>query len=850
MVCASLGAFAALTIDNANICSGGVWEGKTATGKITERELDCWTCVASWGDEELYIPGLGAGTITPISLHGDTTAADFGTIKILTDQQMIDRFTPKGVSYKKWDIDEGCCYEYETKSDSWDWPYGLWGLSNKANTNRRWIQIPIKASKIWYGSKSFNVALKGTTEVTAQSLKIVPAWNDHDAPGKLPLTYTQHNRGLSIGGSGVQYGFDTYGSVFSAEISNYSKTQNVSGDNVFTLKVPEAGTLVVVSDMGDLDEVAYKKNVKVTGAGISGQTFDYLYEEEFEGMSSENMYKYGITYEDVNIHTIKVSKATTLTFTVKGICELEAVIKFYPSAKRSVFVNAMPGWYIWNNGPSGYVTGTGSYKEGETVTLKAVTASGHKFIGWEWEHGQKPANWDDIRNNQTLSFKVTSAMVGSVTQQKQICIRPMWAVHYAVSGIPSPVNVGTIAGGGMKSQDSKVTLTAKPATGYHFVSWEDDASLPASRSVVAGRVYYGGGSDWYYYGDTRYTAKFAVNKYSITFNANGGTGTMAQLKDIKYTSAVTLTKNAFKRENCVFKGWATSATGAVKYANGASVSKLSDVDGGVVKLYAVWAPATTMTFYVNQNISFKFPTLAGYKASALPAGLKWTSSSAYGSLTGKPTKVQTVSVTFTKGTSKVVVKIVIKKDEVIVNAIPKVAGGSKTVDIDLGVSSYAGKPQSVKVTGLPKGLGFENGHLVGPILFSGTKTITVTIVNASGVKLTKTISLTSTVPKACLGERVYAFSEIIVPSAEFYEYNEESQKDNFAPNALFEVKSNGAATFKTLRGTLTGELKFDDMTMQPYVEMSGEYNDISIAATFEFHADGAYWSAAFDCFRE
>ena len=43
----------------------------------------------------------------------------------------------------------------------------------------------------------------------------------------------------------------------------------------------------------------------------------------------------------------------------------------------------------------------------------------------------------------------------------------------------------------------------------------------------------------------------------------------------------------WKREGYVFKGWAESASGAVKYANGAKVKNLA-MDGGTKHLYAIW----------------------------------------------------------------------------------------------------------------------------------------------------------------------------------------------------------------------------------------------------------------------
>lgn len=74
---------------------------------------------------------------------------------------------------------------------------------------------------------------------------------------------------------------------------------------------------------------------------------------------------------------------------------------------------------------------------------------------------------------------------------------------------------------------------------------------------------------------------------TVTFNANGGSGTMA---DQTASSATALTTNAFTRSGYSFAGWATSATGTVAYADTASYTF-----GSSVTLYAVWTPVLATT---------------------------------------------------------------------------------------------------------------------------------------------------------------------------------------------------------------------------------------------------------------
>ena len=79
----------------------------------------------------------------------------------------------------------------------------------------------------------------------------------------------------------------------------------------------------------------------------------------------------------------------------------------------------------------------------------------------------------------------------------------------------------------------------------------------------------------------------STSTYTIRFNANGGSGWMAD-QGFSFNVAQTLRANAFTRRDYTFAGWATSADGPVVYSNQQSVSNLATANGEVVTLYAVW----------------------------------------------------------------------------------------------------------------------------------------------------------------------------------------------------------------------------------------------------------------------
>lgn len=90
------------------------------------------------------------------------------------------------------------------------------------------------------------------------------------------------------------------------------------------------------------------------------------------------------------------------------------------------------------------------------------------------------------------------------------------------------------------------------------------------------------------------------NIYSVTFNSNGGTGTMSD-QSMTYDTSATFTANSFTRTGYTFSGWNTKADGSgTSYSNKESVSNLTAENGETVTLYAQWTANTyTVTFDAN-----------------------------------------------------------------------------------------------------------------------------------------------------------------------------------------------------------------------------------------------------------
>ena len=137
-----------------------------------------------------------------------------------------------------------------------------------------------------------------------------------------------------------------------------------------------------------------------------------------------------------------------------------------------------------------------------------------------------------------------------------------------------------------------LTANAFKKTGYSFSGWATSASgnvaYADKASVNKLTTTLGATVNLY--------AKWKANTYTVTYNANGGSGTMSDVTHT-YDSAKSLTKNTFTKEGYMFMGWATSSNGDVEYIDGESVKNL--VTSGTITLYAVWVREGTVRIMVG-----------------------------------------------------------------------------------------------------------------------------------------------------------------------------------------------------------------------------------------------------------
>jgi uncharacterized repeat protein (TIGR02543 family) len=201
------------------------------------------------------------------------------------------------------------------------------------------------------------------------------------------------------------------------------------------------------------------------------------------------------------------------------------------------------------------------------LTTNIFTNAGYSFSGW---NTLANGTGTPYANGATYSFS------SSVTLYAQWIALPDVTVTFNANGGTGSmvVETGNVA--------ASLTTNAFARTGYTFAGWSTTAN---------GSLAYANGATYPFTASATLYALWAQD-FTVTFNANGGTGSMSGETESSPTALIT---NAFTNSGFTFSGWNTVANGSgTSYANNATYPFTASVT-----LYAQWAAIFTVTFNAN-----------------------------------------------------------------------------------------------------------------------------------------------------------------------------------------------------------------------------------------------------------
>lgn len=225
------------------------------------------------------------------------------------------------------------------------------------------------------------------------------------------------------------------------------------------------------------------------------------------------------------------------------------------------------------------------YYNSKVGTLPTTKRKGYKFTGWYTSDGKL------IDANTIYPYKKNIKLYAHWKKIK-------YSISYSLTGENNLSNI----------TEYSITISFKflnpTRKGYKFVGWYKDSKYRKRITKITK------GST----GNLTLYAKWTPIKYSISFNANGGTGKMFKIYNVEYNKNVTLTKNKFKKTGYKFIGWNTKVDGTgTFYTNAQSVKNLTSKSGKTVKLYAQWKEVTyTITYNFGDGNTYELSNPTTY----------------------------------------------------------------------------------------------------------------------------------------------------------------------------------------------------------------------------------------------
>lgn len=233
-----------------------------------------------------------------------------------------------------------------------------------------------------------------------------------------------------------------------------------------------------------------------------------------------------------------------------------------------------------------------------SVTLPTPDSrTGYTFNGW-----YTASSGGSFVGNAGSSYSPTA----------NITLYAQWSlITYTITWNANGGSVSPTSNSGTYGQS--VTAPTPTRSGYTFLYWRDTAAGDYTYQVNAG-------SNWTIIGNQTFYARWSINQYTVTYNANGGTVTPTS-DTVNAGSSVTLPTPS--QSGYTFNGWYTAISGGTFLGNGGSLYTPSSS----ITIYAQWSLIQyTITWNANggsvtpstssgttgTNITAPTPTRTGY----------------------------------------------------------------------------------------------------------------------------------------------------------------------------------------------------------------------------------------------
>lgn len=240
--------------------------------------------------------------------------------------------------------------------------------------------------------------------------------------------------------------------------------------------------------------------------------------------------------------------------------------------------------FLGNSSTSGTMnTMVCQYTKSYRLNSNKYVRKGYKFLGWNTRKDGKGKTYKNCQGIQNLSSSDGACITLYAQWEKNT-----YKITYQLNGGKNNRNpqLYTVT-------TCNIKLSNPTRTNYTFQGWYLDKNYKTKvKQINKGSV-----------GNIKLYAKWRLNRYSIVFHGNGGTGTMGYYISAKIGDEFYIPICNFVRNGYYCTGWNTQASGNGRIYNfSQKVKNLSKKDGAVINLYASWKKCSSTESNMSNQV--------------------------------------------------------------------------------------------------------------------------------------------------------------------------------------------------------------------------------------------------------
>ena len=490
---------------------------------------------------------------------------------------------------------------------------GLYKLSLKAGDGIE----SVEGEGTYYYQQPFTIKATPKTGYSFKNWTISSSSNQHWSEQN-PITRTMQNYDIEFTANGI-------GNTYHVTLNSGDATTTGTTDAYYRYRTSVNGKYYF-SDAGLTTALSGDEGTFITNPTKTGYTFAGYFTEQ-NGKGTQYVSADG---EFINYIYNDVANNTTLYayWTAKSV--QVTVQNLSKTNNEGTVMGATTGTY------------TGTYKVGDTITL--TNTSNGKYVFYKWVKG---TSWSDTTisaTNGVYTYTITEADGDAGSLTFSACYTVKIYLHAVSNGVVDDDTGGQISLGSTYSNYAEGAYVydnpnyafnthAKVKDGYTFGGWFTNAGCTGSPVSTSLDYACPKGTN----GTINLYAKFTANKYTVTFDANGGEVDPTR-KEVTYGGVYgelpTPTRNGY-----TFAGWWTEKDAGTKVEETTLYKTASNST-----LYAHW---DIITYKLDVSVGYDFVTNPYDLTLALEDGqeLHLTQSNKTGTLSHTYDSVNTYTVT-------------------------------------------------------------------------------------------------------------------------------------------------------------------------------------------------------------